>query len=215
MRIAGIILAGGRSSRMDGHDKALLPFGTARLIDFIVARLSLQLETLAINSNGDTVAFADLHLPVIADRVSGFAGPLAGILAGMEWAAKEPVPFTHILTVATDTPFFPHDLASKLGGAIAGALDHIAVAVSDATWHPVFGLWPVAMRKDLEQWLRDPQNRRVRTWIEDHAHRTVDFPLITAQSGDSCDPFFNINRPDDLDRARLMIAESRDRKTYS
>lgn len=207
MRIAGIILAGGRSSRMDGHDKALLPFGRARLIDFIVERLSPQLESLAINSNGDPALFADLHLPVIADSISDFAGPLAGIVAGMERAADSPLPFTHILTVATDTPFFPHDLASRLGGAIADAPDHIAVAVSGGIWHPVFGLWPVAMKDDLKQWLLDPHNRRVRTWIENHAHRTVDFPLMTAQSGDSFDPFFNINRPGDLDQARTMIAE--------
>lgn len=214
MRIAGIILAGGRSSRMDGYDKALLPFGTAPLIDFIAGRLSPQLEALAINSNGDPAQFSSLRLPVVADSVTGFAGPLAGIAAGMEWAAGSPLAFTHILTVATDTPFFPRDLASRLGGAIADAPDHIAVAVSGGIWHPVFGLWPVAMKNALQQWLSDPHNRRVRTWIEDHAHRTVDFPLMTAQSGDSFDPFFNINRPDDLDRARLMIAESPDWKTY-
>lgn len=207
MRIAGIILAGGRSSRMDGQDKALLPFGAARLIDFIAGRLSPQLEAVAINSNGDPSQFSGLRLPVVADSVTGFAGPLAGIAAGMEWAAGSPLAFTHILTVATDTPFFPRDLAARLGGAIAGAPDHIAVAVSDGTWHPVFGLWPVAMKEDLKQWLRDPHNRRVRTWIENHAHRTVDFPLMTAQSGDSFDPFFNINRPGDLDQARMMIAE--------
>jgi molybdopterin-guanine dinucleotide biosynthesis protein A len=212
LRIAGIILAGGRSSRMDGHDKALLPFGKMRLIDFIVERLSPQLETLAINSNGDPAPFANLDLPVIADSVSGFTGPLAGIIAGMEWAADAPDPFTHILTVATDTPFFPHDLATRLGAAIADAPDHIAVAVSDAIWHPVFGLWPVAMRQDLKQWLHDPQNRRVRTWIENHPHRTVDFPLAETQSGAAFDPFFNINRPDDLDRARSMITELQNRE---
>lgn len=214
MRIAGIILAGGRSSRMDGHDKALLPFGKARLIDFVTERLLRQLETVVVNSNGDPAAFADLHLPIIADSVSGFAGPLAGILAGMEWAANQPDPFTHILTVATDTPLFPHDLNAKLGKAIAGSPDHIAVAVSDNMWHPVFGLWPVMQKEELEQWLRDPQNRRVRVWIEDHPHHQVDFPLVTTQSGERFDPFFNINRPDDLDRAQAMIAESHDWKTH-
>ncbi|MBA8878501.1 molybdenum cofactor guanylyltransferase MobA [Phyllobacterium myrsinacearum] len=212
MRIAGIILAGGRSSRMDGHDKALLPFGKARLIDFIVERLSSQLETMAINSNGDTAAFANLERPVIADSVSGFAGPLAGIIAGMQWAADAAVPFTHILTVATDTPFFPRDLVTRLGGAITGAPDHIAVAVSDAIWHPVFGLWPVAMRHDLQQWMHDPQNRRVRTWIESHPHHAVDFPLIETQAGAAFDPFFNINRPDDLALARSMITKLQNRE---
>lgn len=193
---------------MDGNDKALLPFGDDRLIDRIAARLSAQLDTIAINSNSDPAAFANLQIPVIPDDIAGFAGPMAGILAGMDWAANQSMPFTHILTVATDTPFFPDNLAAVLCKTVDQREDHIAVAISGGIWHPVFGLWPVAQRDELRQWLHDPQNRRVRMWIETHPHRIANFPLVATQSGDPFDPFFNINRPGDLEQARLRAEES-------
>lgn len=203
MRIAGIILAGGQSRRMDGVDKALLPFGDRRVIDHVYARLSRQIEPVALNSNNEPILFSDLAVPVIPDDIDGFAGPLAGVLAAMEWANNQALPFTHIVTVATDTPFFPDNLVDTLRQAVADApRGHIGVAASGNRLHPVFGLWPVFLKNDLRRWLSNEKNRRVVAWIESHPHKIADFPIITTQSGASLDPFFNINTPEDIAEAR-------------
>ena len=202
MRVAGIILAGGQSRRMDGSDKAMLPFGDRRLIDHVYLRLSRQVETIALNSNGEPARFADLKIPVIADDVPGFVGPLAGILSGMLWAASQSTPFSHILSVATDTPFFPNDLAETLQQAVTHDAGHIGVAASGGRLHPTFALWPVALHADLRQWLGDPLNRRVTAWIGRHPHHVVEFPPLVTQTGGHLDPFFNINTPQDAADAR-------------
>jgi molybdopterin-guanine dinucleotide biosynthesis protein A len=202
VRIAGIILAGGQSRRMDGRDKALLPFGDHRLIDHVHDRLSRQIDTVALNSNGDPEPFANLHVPIIPDDIAGFAGPLAGILAAMEWANNQATPFSHILTVAADTPFFPDDLVHTLRRSIAGTPGHIGVAASGDRLHPVFGLWPVFLKTDLRHWLSDEKNRRVVAWIEGHPHKVAEFPIVATQTGASFDPFFNINTPHDIADAR-------------
>jgi molybdenum cofactor guanylyltransferase len=202
VRIAGIILAGGQSRRMDGRDKALLPFGDRRLIDHIHERLSRQVDAIALNSNGDPGSFRNLHVPVIPDDIAGFAGPLAGILAAMEWADNQATPFSHILTVATDTPFFPDDLVHTLRRSIADTPGHIGVAASGNRLHPVFGLWPVFLKSDLRHWLSDDKNRRVLAWLEGHPHSIAEFPIVTTQMGASFDPFFNINTPQDIVVAR-------------
>lgn len=202
MHIAGIILAGGQSRRMGGEDKALMPFGDGRLIDAIYQRLSPQVETIALNSNNERTHFSNLSVPIVPDDISGFAGPLAGILAAMEWAASQVAPFSHIATVATDTPCFPDNLIETLHHSIAELPEHIAVAASGDRLHPVFGLWPVSLRHDLRDWMSDEKNRRVVTWIEAHPHKVVEFPLVTTQSGASFDPFFNINTPEDAAEAR-------------
>jgi molybdenum cofactor guanylyltransferase len=193
---------------MGGADKALLPFGNARLIDHIHQRLARQLPVIALNSNNDPAHFHDLGIPVIADDIAGYAGPLAGILAGMEWAAGQADAFTHILTVATDTPFFPDDLYEKLGNQIAAMPDAVATASSAGRLHPVFSLWPVSSRHALRAWLADDQNRRVMSWIEAHPHRSFEFPLKDAQTGQPLDPFFNINTQDDILDARKRWAAS-------
>ncbi|WP_410010613.1 molybdenum cofactor guanylyltransferase MobA [Phyllobacterium zundukense] len=203
MRIAGIILAGGQSRRMDGVDKALLPFGDRRVIDHVYARLSRQIEPVALNSNNEPMLFSDLPAPVIPDDIDGFAGPLAGVLAAMEWANNQALPFTHIVTVATDTPFFPDNLVDTLRQAVADApRGHIGVAASGNRLHPVFGLWPVFLKSDLRRWLSNEKNRRVVAWIEGHPHKIAEFPIMTTQSGASLDPFFNINTPEDIAEAR-------------
>lgn len=202
MRIAGIILAGGQSRRMDGEDKALLAFGDRRLIDHVYDRLSRQIDPIAINSNGDADRFANLKVPVISDNVHGFVGPLAGLHAGMEWAANHTLPFSHILSVATDTPFFPDDLLAKLHHTILNAEDHIGVAATGGRLHPTFGLWPISLRSDLRDWLSDPSNRRVTSWLQRHPHRVAEFPFLVTQTGDRFDPFFNINTPQDVATAR-------------
>jgi molybdopterin-guanine dinucleotide biosynthesis protein A len=187
---------------MDGLDKALMPFGEGRLIDHVHERLSRQVQTVALNTNNEPIHFAGLGLPVIADDVEGFAGPLAGILAAMEWATQKAAPFSHIVTVATDTPFFPADLVETLRHSISETPGRIAVASSGGRIHPIFGIWPVGLRQHLRYWLNDEGNRRVLSWIESHPHKITEFPTAVTSTGMVLDPFFNINTPEDIAEAR-------------
>jgi len=201
-RPLGIILAGGLATRMGGGDKCLLPLGKGRVIDHVVARIAPQVAGLALNANGDPTRFADLDLPVLPDSIDGFAGPLAGVLAGLDWAAGQGA--THVVSVAGDTPFFPRDLVERLRSATDA--DHpIALAATPhpdrgKTRHPTFGLWPVALRGDLRAALHDGL-RKVVQWTDKHGAATVMFSV------DRQDPFFNINTPEDLTFARQMLTE--------
>ena len=195
--IAGIILCGGRSSRMGGGDKTLLPLGGSTILSRIIERLG-QIRPLAISANGDPARFSAFLLPVLADTVPGYAGPLAGILAGMQWAAKQGC--DRLLTVAGDTPFFPTDLAARLATTAAGQPERIAVASSDGHRHPVFALWPTSLRDDLGRFLVEAGTGRVNSFIDLHDPVDVDFPLVE-RDGQSIDPFFNVNAPADLAEA--------------
>jgi molybdenum cofactor guanylyltransferase len=197
--IAAVVLAGGRSSRMGGGDKPLLPLAGRPLLAHLLDRLSPQIARIAINANGNAARFAEFGLPVVPDTTPGFAGPLAGLLAGMGWAAELPK-VTALATVAGDTPFFPADLIAKLSQAPAG---HIVLAASAGRSHPVFGLWPLALRADLERFIEDG-GRRVMDFVARHPASVVDFPI---QGG--LDPFFNINAPEDLAAAERLVAEPR------
>lgn len=196
MKPLGVILAGGLATRMGGGDKALLQIAGKPILAHVIDRLAPQTDRLALNANGDPSRFAEWGLPVIPDSFEGFAGPLAGVLAGMEWAAGQGA--AHIVTVAGDTPFFPADLCDKL---IAGATEKGAPIALAATpdgdriaRHPTFGLWPTALREDLRAALLEG-TRKVVVWTDRHAAATVTF------RADAHDPFFNINRPEDLARA--------------
>lgn len=195
--IAGVILAGGQATRMGGGDKGMRPLAGQRLIDHVIARLSPQVGALAINANGDPGRWAEFGLPVLADSVAGHPGPLAGVLAGMDWAAG--LGASHILTAAADTPFFPTDL----GGRLAQAGDFTLAASADADgklWqHPTFGLWPVRLRDDLRKAL-DGGLRKIVLWTRAHGAGEVVF------AGDGFDPFFNVNTPEDLAMAEAMAA---------
>jgi len=199
--IAGVILCGGRSSRMGGGDKSLLTLGGKPILARIIGRLQPQLSAVAINANGDPKRFAAFSLPIIADNLPDFPGPLAGILAGMDWASAVPG-CSHLVTVAGDTPFFPHDLVQHLTAAFLGAPRSIAVASSNERRHPVFALWPTALRDDLAFVLKSG-NAKVNTFIDRHGAIDVDFPLTTAQ-GVSFDPFFNLNTSGDLEEAQRI-----------
>ncbi|WP_299043455.1 molybdenum cofactor guanylyltransferase MobA [uncultured Tateyamaria sp.] len=194
----GVILAGGQATRMGGGDKGLLRAGDKRLIDHVIDRLSPQVAGLALNANGDPGRFDDLNLPVIADSIGGFAGPLAGVLAGLDWAAEQGA--DAIVTAAADTPFFPCDLVPRLQLATEG-MDHpLALAATldpkrGQARHPTFGLWPVALRDDLRAAL-DAGLRKVVLWTDQHDGRTALFPDEAA--------FFNVNTPDDLNTAKDM-----------
>ncbi|WP_217570840.1 molybdenum cofactor guanylyltransferase MobA [Mesorhizobium sp. GbtcB19] len=201
--VAGIILAGGQSRRMGGGDKSLLSLGKVRLLDHVAARLKPQVATLGLNANGDPVRFAAMGLPVIEDTVPGYAGPLAGILAGLEWAAGQ-AGCQWLISAAGDTPFFPDNLVERLAAATHDRPGAIAVASSDGRWHPTFALWPLGLREALRHFLVDEDNRRVSAFMERHGYVSVEFPMIEA-GGHKIDPFFNINTPDDLAAAKSLL----------
>ncbi|WFP61090.1 MULTISPECIES: molybdenum cofactor guanylyltransferase MobA [unclassified Mesorhizobium] len=201
--VAGIILAGGQSRRMGGGDKPLLSLGKVRLIDHVATRLKSQVGTLALNANGDPARFAGTGLPVLADTVPGYAGPLAGILTGLEWAATNAA-CRALIGAAGDTPFFPGDLVERLTAAARERPGAIAVASSDGRWHPTFALWPLGLADALRHFLVDEDNRRVSAFMERHGFVEVEFPMIEAE-GRRIDPFFNINTPDDLAKAESLL----------
>lgn len=201
--VAGIILAGGLSRRMGGGDKALAPLAGRTLLDRVIDRLTPQVEALALNANGDSARFGAVALPVVPDTVPGFAGPLAGLLAGLEWAAAE-TPCRWLLTVAADTPFFPNDLASRLLAATEGHPGAIAVARSEGVRHPTFALWPLELAEPLRHALVEEGARRVSAFIDANAYVDVDFTPLSLADGTAVDPFFNINTPQDLAEAERL-----------
>jgi len=188
----GVILAGGQATRMGGGDKGLLRLGGVTLLGRVIERLEPQVAGLCLNANGDAARFAAYGLPVVADEVEGFAGPLAGVLAGLDWAATKGA--EHIVTAAADTPFFPGDLVPRLQMAAEDQGKPIALARTDNGRHPTFGLWPVALRDDLRVALGDGV-RKVVQWTDSHGAAMADFPT------GRFDPFFNVNTPEDLSLA--------------
>ncbi|QBK31060.1 molybdenum cofactor guanylyltransferase MobA [Roseitalea porphyridii] len=200
--ILGVVLAGGQSRRMGGTDKALVPLAGRPLIAHVAGRLAPQVDAVAINANGDPARFEETALPVFADTVAGHAGPLAGVLAAMDHAARHHPSVTHVATAATDTPFFPEDLVARLSAAATTA-NTIAMATSDGHRHPVFALWPVALADDLGDWLETSDTLKVMAFVQRHHLAEVDFPV----GRDGTDPFFNINTPDDLARAETFMRQ--------
>ena len=150
---------------------------------------------MAVNENGDSSRFRDYNLPVLSDSIEGFAGPLAGVLAGMDWAAQHGA--THIVTAAADTPFFPADLVPQLTLAAERQNKPIALARTENGRHPTFGLWPVELREDLRDALKNGV-RKVVAWTDTHGTAMADFPTV------GFDPFFNVNTPEDLEEAARL-----------
>jgi molybdopterin-guanine dinucleotide biosynthesis protein A len=204
--VVGVLLAGGLSRRMGGGDKCLLDLGGRPMLQHVVDRLGPQVADLVINANGDPARFARFGLPVVPDTIVGFAGPLAGVLAGMRWSARNKSEVQWVATVSTDAPFLPLDLVWRFLAAVEGQPAAIALAASNGEVHPVIGLWPVALADDLEAALRAGV-RKVLHWTERHGTIVVDFPLLRFH-GRQLDPFFNANTPEELDEARALI-ESR------
>lgn len=202
--VTGVVLAGGLSRRMGGVDKPLLELAGKSMLSHVLDRLSPQVGRTVINANGDASRFASFGLPVVADTVAGFVGPLAGILAGMRWSTLHAPAANWIATVAGDAPMLPPDLVARLAAAAPGGA--IALARSQGGVHPVIGLWPVALADDLEAALNEGV-RKVLIWVERHAHVAVDFPAVRAGSAD-IDPFFNANTPQELDTLRAMLAKA-------
>jgi molybdenum cofactor guanylyltransferase/molybdopterin-guanine dinucleotide biosynthesis protein MobB len=204
--IIGVVLAGGLSRRMGGGDKGLLPLAGSNMLGQVVERLRPQVAGIVINANGDPGRFASLGLPVVADTVDGFVGPLAGVLAGLIWAAANAPEATHVATVSSDAPLFPGDLVERLAVALDGTGGRIAMARSLGELHPVIGLWPIALADDLEAALRDGV-RKVLRWTDRHGTVAVDFEPVPL-GGRAVDPFFNANTPQDLAELRRLLADA-------
>ena len=199
----GVILAGGLSTRMGGGEKSLLEINGQTLMARVIARLAPQVDGVVINANRSPDHFAGFGFAVIADETKDFSGPLAGILAGMDWAAA--AGRSHIVTVAADTPFFPIDLVQRFEKtAQATGADIVLAATPDPkrgmARHPTFGLWPTALREDLRTALRHGV-RKVVAWSDTHPNAQVEFAVTAV------DPFFNVNTPEDMDRAAKYLAE--------
>lgn len=198
MKPAGIILAGGLARRMGGGDKPLVEIGGRPILAHVIERLAPQCATLAISANGDPARFAAFGLPVVADSVEGFAGPLAGVLAGMDYAAAAGA--TNVLSAPGDTPFLPRDLVARLATAQEQAGADIAVAASGGRAHHTVALWSVALRNGLRRALTEEGERKVSAFIARYSSITVDWPVRPN------DPFFNVNAPEDIAPA-IMIAK--------
>ncbi len=200
--IAGVVLSGGRSTRMGGGDKGLLALAGRPILAHVVSRLEPQVETLVLNANGDASRFDTLGLPIVPDTVEGFAGPLAGILAGLQWASAQQG-LKAMVSAAADTPFLPLDLVERLVAAVAKKTDRIAVSCSNGRRHPVFALWPVSLRAPLQAALAAGE-RKVSAFLDKHGFVDVDFP-VTGAADLAIDPFFNINTPAELAEAERLL----------
>jgi molybdopterin-guanine dinucleotide biosynthesis protein A len=198
--VAGVILAGGLSRRMGGGDKCLRPLGGRPVLAHIVARVRPQVAALVLNANGDPARFAAFGLPVAADVVEEFPGPLAGVLTGLEWAAAQAPHCRWLASFAGDAPFVPHDLVARLVAAVQAERADLACAASGGQAHPVFGLWRAELAVELRRAVVDEVVRKVDMWTARYKLVTVEFATTPF------DPFFNANRPEDLAEAERLLA---------
>ena len=200
LAIPGVLLAGGLARRMGGGDKPMRTIGGRTILDRVIARLQPQCDGLILNANGDPARFAAFGLPVIADGVADFPGPLAGILAALDWAAAARPEAKWVLSAAADCPFLPRDLVSRLVGALRDENAELAVAASDGQSHPVIGLWSVALREQLRHALVVEDVRKIDRWTARYRLATVTWPTTPL------DPFFNANTMDDIAEADRLAA---------
>jgi molybdenum cofactor guanylyltransferase len=196
----GVILAGGLARRMGGGDKPLLRLEGRTLLDRVAERLGPQCSGLVLNVNGDPARFGEARLPVVPDPLPGHPGPLAGILAALNWAAAHRPAIAWVVSAPGDTPFLPPDLVSRLHGAREAAGLPLACASSGGQLHPAVGLWPVDLRHDLREAVATGGLRSVRDWANRHGMARASW------GGEPLDPFFNINTPEDLAQAGAVAA---------
>jgi molybdenum cofactor guanylyltransferase len=199
-----LVLAGGLARRMGGGDKLRIRIGGTTILDRVLVRLKSQCSRIIINANGDPARFADTGLPVVADSVPDFAGPLAGILAGLDWAAANAPDTEWLASVPGDCPFLPKNLLERLHQARLTAHAPLACARSGEWRHPVVGLWPVALREDLRRALLSEGLHKIELWTERHGVAVADW-LDTP-----IDPFFNVNTPEDAKRAEEIARQDPD-----
>jgi molybdopterin-guanine dinucleotide biosynthesis protein A len=200
----GLVLAGGLARRMGGGDKALLKIGNETILGRVAGRFGPQCTGLLLNANGDPARFARFGLPVVADDIPDFAGPLAGILAGLDWLALNAPGTEWMASVAGDCPFVPRDLAPRLHRVRVAEGMPLACAKSGDWRHPVAGLWPVALRGDLRRALTEEGLHKIEVWTGRHGVAIAEWP------DKPVDPFFNVNRPEDLANAEAIAAQHGD-----
>ena len=200
INIPGVLLAGGLARRMGGGDKPMRMIGGRTILSRVITRLAPQCNGLILNANGDPVRFAAFGLPVIADGVADFPGPLAGILAALDWAAANRPKVKWMLSAAADCPFLPRDLVARLHRALTDENAELAVAASGGQSHPVIGLWGVSLREELRHALIVEDIRRIDRWTARYRLATVTWPTTPL------DPFFNANTMDDIAEADRLAA---------
>jgi molybdenum cofactor guanylyltransferase len=198
--IPGVLLAGGLARRMGGGDKPMRRIAGRTILDRAITRLKPQCDGLIINANGDPARFASFGLPVVADSVADFPGPLAGILAALDWVAANRPDVSLMLSAAADCPFLPRDLVSRLHQALMKENQQLAVAASDGQSHPVIGLWSVALREELRHALVVEDIRKIDRWTARYRLATVTWPTTPL------DPFFNANTVEDIAEADRLAA---------
>jgi molybdopterin-guanine dinucleotide biosynthesis protein A len=198
--IPGVLLAGGLARRMGGGDKPMRQIGGRSILDRVIARLTPQCGELILNANGDPARFARFGLTVVPDTVADFPGPLAGILAALDWAAADRPGVSIVLSAAADCPFLPRDLVGRLNEALVNENAELAVAASGGQSHPVIGLWRVALRDELRHALVRDNIRRVDRWTARYKLATVAWPT------EPLDPFFNANTMEDVVEAERLAA---------
>ena len=198
--IPGVLLAGGLARRMGGGDKPMRTIAGKTILERVIARLSPQCDGLVLNANGEPSRFASFGLPVIADTVADFPGPLAGILAALDWMAEHRPEVKFVLSAAADCPFLPPDLVARLEEARAAQNAELAVAASNGQTHPVIGLWSVRLRNELRHALVKEDIRKIDRWTARYPLATVTWPTAPL------DPFFNANTREDIAEADRLAA---------
>lgn len=197
-KTVGALLAGGLARRMGGGDKTLVRIGGQTILDRVIAILRPQCEDLILNANGDPERFAMTGLPVVADSIPDFAGPLAGVLAALDWTAGHRPDVEWVATAAADTPFLPADFVTRLHAARIEAETPLAQAETNGRTHPVNALWNVSLREDLRRAL-DSGQRKIDAWTARHGVASA------VWSGRPVDPFFNVNTPEDASEAERLL----------
>ena len=200
--VVAVLLAGGLSRRMGGQDKMLRGLGGKSILARVVARMEPQAGRLLLNANGDPARFADFGLPVAADVLGDHAGPLAGVLTGLEWTLANAPECPWVITAPTDAPFLPSDLVQRLMAAVGGEGADMACASSGGRHHPVCGLWPVRLAGELRRAMLEEDIRKVDIWTARYRLAVADWPT------EPVDPFFNANRPEDLAEAERILDEA-------
>jgi molybdenum cofactor guanylyltransferase len=200
----GLVLAGGLARRMGGGDKAMIRIGGATILERVLDRLRPACADMLLNANGDPARFARFKLPVAADSVPDFAGPLAGILAGLDWAAAHAPSISYVVSAPGDCPFLPRDLVQRLHQARFENNLPLACARSGEWRHPVVGLWPIALREDLRSALLADGLRKIEVWTARHGVAIADWPSHPV------DPFFNVNTPEDAAKAECIAQQCAD-----
>lgn len=198
--VLGLILAGGQARRMGGGDKAMLRVGGRTILERVIGSLKPQCAALVLNANGDPARFADLGLTVIGDGIAGFAGPLAGILAGLDWVAANRPDIETVVSVPADCPFPPGDLVRRLRQARAESGAPLACAASGGWRHPPIALWAVSLRGDLRHAITAEGERKIDAWTARHGVAVAEWPATPF------DPFFNVNTPADAAEADALAA---------